>query len=101
MRAQRRASGDEYGDTCVDEALGRGIDNLLMPLFNATSATIYGGSNESQPNIIAMAVLNLPDDGAGESEIGIGVRSVCPQHYFRMYIDVDLAVIRPGVRAGG
>jgi len=35
--------------------------NILAPLLNATSATIYGGTNEIQRNIIARQVLNLPD----------------------------------------
>jgi alkylation response protein AidB-like acyl-CoA dehydrogenase len=54
-------AGDEYGGNSLEEAQDRAIDNLLTPLFNATSATIYGGSNEIQRNIIAKAVLNLPD----------------------------------------
>jgi alkylation response protein AidB-like acyl-CoA dehydrogenase len=54
-------AGEEYGGNQIDDNSGGGNDNLLMPLFNATSATIYGGSNEIQRNIVAKAVLNLPD----------------------------------------
>lgn len=53
----------------ADEAAGQAGDaqfdgeriNILAPLFNATSATIYGGTNEIQRNIIAKQVLDLPD----------------------------------------
>jgi len=38
---------------------GRDFD-ILSPFYNARPATIYGGSNEIQRNILAKAVLNLP-----------------------------------------
>jgi alkylation response protein AidB-like acyl-CoA dehydrogenase len=50
-------SAGQSGDTLIDEQRV----NILAPLFNATSATIYGGTNEIQRNIIAKQVLNLPD----------------------------------------
>jgi len=54
-------SADELAGQCGDARLdGERID-ILAPLFNATSATIYGGTNEIQRNIIARQVLNLPD----------------------------------------
>jgi alkylation response protein AidB-like acyl-CoA dehydrogenase len=40
--------------------LGRARINLLAPYYKARPATIYGGSNEIQRNIIARHVLGLP-----------------------------------------
>ncbi len=34
--------------------------NVLAPFYKARPATIYGGSNEIQRNILAKAVLALP-----------------------------------------
>jgi alkylation response protein AidB-like acyl-CoA dehydrogenase len=42
------------------EGNGEPLD-ALAPVFNATAASIYGGANEIQRNIIAKAVLGLPD----------------------------------------
>jgi alkylation response protein AidB-like acyl-CoA dehydrogenase len=40
---------------------GGGKANILSQFYNARPATIYGGSNEIQRNIIAKNVLRLPD----------------------------------------
>ncbi|WP_416400601.1 acyl-CoA dehydrogenase [Alicycliphilus denitrificans] len=40
--------------------VGEGRMHLLAPLFNASAARIYGGSNEVQRNILARTVLELP-----------------------------------------
>jgi hypothetical protein len=40
-----------FGDSEVD---------VMSQFYNARPATIYGGSNEIQRNIIAKGVLNLP-----------------------------------------
>lgn len=40
--------------------VGEGSMHLLAPLFNASAAKIYGGSNEIQRNILARTVLELP-----------------------------------------
>ncbi len=45
------AGAVHMGETDID---------LLSPLFRARTATIYGGSNEIQRNILARQVLNLP-----------------------------------------
>ena len=50
------ASGGVPGDIDVD---GSSID-VLTTFYNARPATIYGGSNEIQRNILASAVLQLP-----------------------------------------
>jgi alkylation response protein AidB-like acyl-CoA dehydrogenase len=54
-------AGAEYGGNQIDESQTDSTDNVLTPLFNSASATIYGGSNEIQRNIIAKSVLMLPD----------------------------------------
>jgi alkylation response protein AidB-like acyl-CoA dehydrogenase len=53
-------SADEWAGQSGDAQLDGVRMNVLAPLFNATSATIYGGTNEIQRNIIAGQVLNLP-----------------------------------------
>jgi alkylation response protein AidB-like acyl-CoA dehydrogenase len=40
---------------------GNGAIDVLASFYNARPATIYGGSNEIQRNILAKAVLGLPD----------------------------------------
>jgi hypothetical protein len=40
---------------------GTGKANILSQFYNARPATIYGGSNEIQRNIVAKNVLELPD----------------------------------------
>jgi alkylation response protein AidB-like acyl-CoA dehydrogenase len=50
------ASGGMPGDIDVD---GSAID-VLTTFYNARPATIYGGSNEIQRNILATSVLQLP-----------------------------------------
>ncbi|MBI2318661.1 MAG: acyl-CoA dehydrogenase family protein [Betaproteobacteria bacterium] len=40
--------------------LGGADIDLLAPFFKARSATIYGGSNEIQRNVLARKILNLP-----------------------------------------
>lgn len=40
--------------------VGESRMHLLAPLFNASAARIYGGSNEVQRNILARTVLELP-----------------------------------------
>ena len=40
---------------------GSGKANILSQFYNARPATIYGGSNEIQRNIVAKNVLELPD----------------------------------------
>ena len=50
------ASGGTPGDIEVE---GGSID-VLTTFYNARPATIYGGSNEIQRNILATSVLQLP-----------------------------------------
>ena len=40
--------------------LGGGRVDVLAPFYKAKPATIYGGSNEIQRNILAKNVLHLP-----------------------------------------
>jgi alkylation response protein AidB-like acyl-CoA dehydrogenase len=54
-------SADEYAGQDGDALFEDHRINILAPLLNATSATIYGGTNEIQRNIIASQVLNLPN----------------------------------------
>lgn len=53
-------AGQEYGGNHPVDTIGDGDDNLLTPLINSASATVYGGSNEIQRNILAKTVLDLP-----------------------------------------
>ncbi len=48
------------GSLAGDVRVGSHLINLLGPYFKARPATIYGGSNEIQKNIIARQVLELP-----------------------------------------
>ncbi len=50
------ASGGMLGDV----ALGGGRIDVLTSYYNARPATVYGGSNEIQRNILAREVLGLP-----------------------------------------
>jgi alkylation response protein AidB-like acyl-CoA dehydrogenase len=54
-------AANESAGQAEDAQIGSLRINVLAPLLNATSATIYGGTNEIQRNIIARQVLNLPD----------------------------------------
>lgn len=51
---------DEHGAVAGDQSLDGQTFNALSPLIGATSAMIYGGTNEIQRNILARQVLNLP-----------------------------------------
>ncbi len=51
----------EMGAERGDLRFGTGSANILSQFYNARPATIYGGSNEIQRNIIAKHVLRLPD----------------------------------------
>lgn len=53
-------AGQEYGGSHPVDTIGESTDNLLTPLINSASATVYGGSNEIQRNILAKTVLDLP-----------------------------------------
>ena len=53
------ASGAVPGDIDLDQPGGGRID-VLTTFYNARPATIYGGSNEIQRNILATSVLQLP-----------------------------------------
>lgn len=52
----------EHGAERGEIDLGAGAANVLSQFYNARPATIYGGSNEIQRNIIAKHVLSLPAD---------------------------------------
>jgi len=54
-------SGGADGALLEPARVGNTNMDLLAPLFNASAACIYGGSNEIQRNILAKAVLGLPD----------------------------------------
>ena len=54
------AAGD-FGAERGERDFGAGKANILSQFYSARPATIYGGSNEIQRNIIAKNVLNLPD----------------------------------------
>ncbi|RYX89418.1 MAG: acyl-CoA dehydrogenase [Comamonadaceae bacterium] len=56
-----REAGHEAGGDYPDESRNGPNDNLLTALINSASATIYGGSNEVQRNILARLVLDMPD----------------------------------------
>ncbi len=51
----------EIGAERGDLVFGSGSANILSQFYTARPATIYGGSNEIQRNIIAKHVLKLPD----------------------------------------
>jgi alkylation response protein AidB-like acyl-CoA dehydrogenase len=53
-------AADERGAERGDIEFGAGKANILSQFYNARPATIYGGSNEIQRNILAKNVLNLP-----------------------------------------
>lgn len=53
------AAGD-FGAERGDRDFGAGKANILSQFYNARPATIYGGSNEIQRNILAKNVLDLP-----------------------------------------
>ncbi len=53
-------SCDELGAVAGDQPMDGESFNALAPLFGATSAMIYGGTNEIQRNILARQVLDLP-----------------------------------------
>jgi alkylation response protein AidB-like acyl-CoA dehydrogenase len=50
----------EFGAERGDRDFGAGKANILSQFYNARPATIYGGSNEIQRNILAKNVLDLP-----------------------------------------
>jgi alkylation response protein AidB-like acyl-CoA dehydrogenase len=56
-----REAGHEAGGDHPNESRSGATDNLLTALINSASATIYGGSNEVQRNILAKQVLDMPD----------------------------------------
>ncbi|MFT4560490.1 MAG: alkylation response protein AidB-like acyl-CoA dehydrogenase [Gammaproteobacteria bacterium] len=51
----------ELGAERGELKFGNGKANILSQFYNARPATIYGGSNEIQRNIVAKNVLELPD----------------------------------------
>ena len=52
----------ELGAERGDLEFGAGKANILSQFYNSRPATIYGGSNEIQRNILAKNVLDLPAD---------------------------------------
>lgn len=52
----------EFGAERGDRDFGAGKANILSQFYNARPATIYGGSNEIQRNILAKNVLDLPHE---------------------------------------
>ncbi len=50
----------EFGAELGDRDFGAGKANVMSQFYNARPATIYGGSNEIQRNILAKNVLDLP-----------------------------------------
>jgi alkylation response protein AidB-like acyl-CoA dehydrogenase len=54
-------AAEERGAERGELDFGAGEANILSQFYNARPATIYGGSNEIQRNIVAKNVLELPD----------------------------------------
>jgi alkylation response protein AidB-like acyl-CoA dehydrogenase len=50
------------GGTLGKTGFGTSGVDVVAAFYNARPATIYGGANEIQRNIVAKAVLDLPDD---------------------------------------